>query len=249
MIITPYKTKPVTKGAVLTDILDTYLPALKENDIVIITSKIVSICQGRMTKFASEEEKLELVKKECQFYIENDATRKYHMLLTIANNILIPNGGLDESNGDGYLILWPKDPMTEAARVWEYLRNKYHLTHLGVIITDSHTTPLRWGTNGLGLAWCGFDSLNTYIGKPDIFGRPLQVTKANILDGIAAGVVVTMGEGNECMPLAVASDMPFVHFTEAPPSTEEIENLKITIDDDLYSPVLTSSPWEKGQTA
>lgn len=249
MIITPYKTKPVTKGAVLTDILDTYLPTPKENDIIIITSKIVSICQGRITKIANEEEKLKLAMQESQFYIENAATRRYNMLLTVTDNILIPNAGIDESNGDGYAILWPTDPMAEAARVWDYLRNKHHLNHLGILITDSHTTPLRWGTNGMGIAWCGFESLNTYIGQPDIFGRPLQVTKANILDGIAAGVVVTMGEGNECMPLAIASDLPFVRFTNAPPTQEEKDNLKISLDDDLYSPILTSSPWTKGNAA
>ena len=35
---------------------------------------------------------------------------RYHMTLTIKQGMLIPTAGIDESNGDGYYILWPRDP-------------------------------------------------------------------------------------------------------------------------------------------
>lgn len=247
MNITAYKTKAVVSGDRLTAILDESLPQLHNGDIVVITSKIVSICQGRIQKATTDEKKYALIRDESQYYIENDATRRYHMALTVTNNILIPNSGIDESNGNAYYILWPEDPQGEAAHIWKHLTKKYNLTTIGVIITDSHTTPLRWGTTGIGIAWCGFQALNSYIGKPDIFGRPLEVTKANILDGFSAAAVLTMGEGNEQTPLAVISDVPFVTFQNRPPTQEETESLVITLDDDLYSPILTSAPWSKGK--
>ncbi|MFZ2025063.1 MAG: coenzyme F420-0:L-glutamate ligase [Microgenomates group bacterium] len=246
MEIQSYKTKQVVKGDQLHEVLDTSLPALNNGDVVVITSKIVSICQGRMQEAKTDVEKFALIRKEAQYIIENDATRKYHLALTVANNILIPNSGIDESNGNSFYILWPTDPMGVAEEVWKYLKAKHKIETLGVIISDSHTTPLRWGTTGIGIAWCGFEALNNYIGEPDIFGRPLAVTKANVLDGLSAAAVVVMGEGNEQTPLAVIKDAAFVRFQKNPPTKEEKDALPISLDDDIYSPILTPAPWEKG---
>ncbi|MFH0750052.1 MAG: coenzyme F420-0:L-glutamate ligase [Candidatus Gottesmanbacteria bacterium] len=246
MEITVYKTRQVVSGDSLHAIIDAAIPTIVNGDIVVVTSKIVSICQGRIQKATTEEEKFKLIRDEAQYYIENDATRRYHMALTVTANILIPNSGIDESNGNAYYILWPKNPMEAAKELWMYLKEKHQLDTLGVIITDSHTTPLRWGTTGIGIAWCGFAALNNYIGKPDIFGRPLEVTKANILDGLSAAAVVVMGEGNEQTPLALIRNTPFVQFQNQPPTKEEADSLIITLDDDLYSPILTSAPWKKG---
>lgn len=246
MQIQSYKTKAVVQGDDLHTVIDEAIPELHDEDIVVVTSKIVSICQGRMQKVTTEEDKFELIRKESEYFIENDATRKYNLALTITNGILIPNSGIDESNGNHYFILWPAKPMDAAKEIWEYLKTTHHLKKLGVIITDSHTTPLRWGTSGIGIAWCGFKALNTYIGKPDIFGRPLEVTKASIIDGLSAAAVVTMGEGNEQTPLAIIRDASFVEFSEEPPTQEEIDSFPISFDDDLYSPILKPAAWEKG---
>lgn len=246
MEITAYKTKPVIKGDNLFDILDISLPPLQNGDIVVITSKVVSICQGRLKEATTDEEKFKLIRQEAQYIIENDATRKYHLALTVTNNILIPNSGIDESNGNAYYILWPTDPMSVAKDTWSHLKTIHNINTLGIIITDSHTTPLRWGTTGIGIAWCGFHALNNYIGTPDIFGRPLEVTKANVLDGLAAAAVVVMGEGNEQTPLAIIKNATCARFSKKPPTKEEIDALPISLDDDIYSPILTPAPWEKG---
>jgi len=246
MDIQAYKTKAVVKGDNLHEVIDHALPTLNNGDIVVITSKIVSICQGRIQPVTTDKDKFALIRKEAQYIIENDATRKYHLALTVANNTLIPNSGIDESNGNDYYILWPSDPMGAAEEAWKYLKAKHNIETLGVLITDSHTTPLRWGTTGIGIGWCGFDALNNYIGEPDIFGRPMAVTKANVMDGLAAAAVVVMGEGSEQTPLAVIKNAPFVRFQKNPPTQEEKDALPISLDDDIYSPILTPAPWEKG---
>ena len=48
-----------------------------------------------------------------------------------------------------------------------------YLKKVGVIITDSKTTPLRWGTSGVAISYSGFSPLKNYIGSPDIFGKEM----------------------------------------------------------------------------
>jgi F420-0:gamma-glutamyl ligase len=61
MKITPIKTKKVEIGDKLFDILDESLPQLKENDVVVVTSKIISITQGRVLKNNGKIDKTELI--------------------------------------------------------------------------------------------------------------------------------------------------------------------------------------------
>lgn len=245
MIVTAYKTGKITTRASLFPILDQYLPILAEGDIAVITSKIVSICQGRVVPNDGTTDKYERIRREADATIEDAKLKRWGVILTIKDDIVIPNAGIDESNGNGYFILWPKDIHKIAADIWQHFRTKHRLKRLGVIISDSHTTPLRWGTTGMGLAWAGFVALNNYIGQPDIFGRKLRVTKANVLDGLSAAAVLTMGEGNEQTPLAVIRDCTLVTFQDRPPTKDEIAALRISLGEDIFSPLLTAVRWKQ----
>jgi F420-0:gamma-glutamyl ligase len=75
----------------------------------------------------------------------------------------------------------------------------------------------------------------------------MEVTKANILDGLAAAAVAVMGEGSEQTPIAVIRDTPFVTFVERPPSEKEINDMRIPLELDLYAPILSSVSWQKGK--
>lgn len=243
MIVRAIKTEKVTPGSInLFEIFDKYLPLLNEQSVVAVTSKVVSICEEQIVKIGSIE-KEKLIEHEADYFLPPEKS-KYNITLTIKNNILIPTAGIDESNGAGYYILWPKNAQRSANRIRNYLVKKYNLRHLGVIITDSKTTPLRWGTTGIAIAYAGFMALNDYIGKPDIFNYELRVTKANIADGLAAVAVVTMGEGQEQTPLAIIEDVPFVRFQARNPTKKELEELKINREDDLYAPLLNTANWQ-----
>ncbi len=246
MIVTPYKTPKITAGANLLDVLDANLPKIMEKSVVVVTSKIVSICEGSVIKNDGSVDKRNLIHKEAQFYMEEECLPKYGIILTIKNDMLIASAGIDESNGNGYFILWPKDATASAITIWNHLRARDHIKQVGVIIADSRTVPLRWGTLGVGIGWCGFDPLNNYIDSPDIFGRNLHVTKASVLDGLAAAAVLVMGEGNEQTPIAVIADVPMVHFQTHPPTKEEIKALRISVKEDIYSPLTNSKKWQKG---
>lgn len=246
MIVQSIKThKITTKDKNIFDILDKYVNEITEGSILAVTSKIVSICEGSIVE-ANSVDKKDLVFREADFWLPPSLS-KYDFSLTIKDGILLPTAGIDESNGAGYYILWPKNPQKTANDIRKYLIDRFGVKKVGLIITDSKTTPLRWGTTGVCVAHCGFSALNNYIGKPDIFGREMLATKANIADALAVSAVLLMGEGSEQTPLAVIEDAAFVEFQDRNPSQVEIEGLKISIEDDLYAPLLTSVNWEKGK--
>jgi len=234
-----------TKDQNVLAILDAYLPTLHDGTILAITSKIIAICQGRVVPIGTVD-KHTLIAQEAEYFLPPDLN-KYHMTLTIKHGLLIPTAGIDESNGDGFYVLWPQAHQQTANEVRAYVQRRFGCQHLGIIITDSKTTPLRRGVTGIALAYSGFHALNNYVGTVDLFGRPLRMTQVNVVDALATAAVLIMGEGNEQTPLAVVSDLPFVTFQERDPSAEELQQLRIALEDDLYGPLFSSVQWHKGQ--
>jgi len=163
----------------------------------------------------------------------------------VKRDILIASAGIDESNGDGYYVLWPQDPQSSANIIREHMRKKFGYP-VGVIITDSRITPMRRGTVGLGLAHSGFAGLRNYVGSKDIFGEyEYKYSYASIIDGLAAAAVVLMGEGAQRTPLILIEDIEFVTFQDRNPQKQELDKLRITLEDDMYSEMLKMIPWDK----
>ncbi len=244
MHIKAIKTHAITtQGTDILAVLDAYLPALADRTIIVVTSKIVSLCESRVASKQSTS-KAALIKREANQYIPG-TENQYGFSLTITHNTLIASAGIDESNAAGDYVLWPRDPQASANAIRAYLAKR--CANVGVIIADSKTTPLRRGVTGMALSHSGFASLNDYVGKPDIFGRKFTVAKANVADGLAAAAVVVMGEGSEQTPLATITDVPFVTFTNTNPREEELNELTITPDEDLYAALLAHAPWRRGQ--
>lgn len=243
MHIQTIRTHKIQPQDQLEDILSSYFRNLQEGDVVAITSKIISILEGRFVPQA-QTDKLQLIHQEADLILDTNL-HPYGIQLTIKHGILIPSSGIDASNGpDQTYILYPKNPQKTAHRIWQYLKTWHQLEHLGVILTDSHTTPLRRGVTGIGLAWCGFVPNRSYVGEPDLYGRPLQFTHINVLDALAASAVLMMGEGKEQTPLALIRGAPHLSFLDRPPNSEDITNLKIPLSEDLYAPFLDPSKWK-----
>ncbi len=241
MKITPVKAGIVSPFADITEVLSGALSAVPENSILAITSKIVSLCEGNIIR-QEDCEKSELIKREADLYLPKGGN-PYDVYLTIKNNVLIPNAGIDESNSDGYYVLWPKDPQASAQRCWQFIREQCQLKNIGVMITDSTDTPLKWGVTGICIAHCGFAAVNNHIGTKDLFGKPLRMTKVNAADGLAAAAVLCMGETNEQTPLALLEDLPFVRFQQGPPTQEELQAAHIALNEDIFGQLLTAAHW------
>ncbi|MDZ4323123.1 MAG: putative folate metabolism gamma-glutamate ligase [Alphaproteobacteria bacterium] len=243
MHVKAIKTHLIQPGELLEDILDRHLLSISEQAILVITSKIISICQGRVLPKTSVSKEA-LIKQEANAIAQTEEN-PYGLYLTIKDNILIPSAGIDESNGDEVYILYPKDIQNTAIALWNYVRKKHSLEHLGVIITDSHTTPLRRGVTGIALGWCGFEPLYSYVGKTDLYDKSLRVTQINLLDALATSSVLVMGEGNEQTPLAVINDAPKISFLSRPPTPAEEQSILIPMEEDLYAPLLMGTTWLK----
>ncbi len=246
MKVTAIKTCKITiRNKNLYKILDRYILTLKEKSILVITSKIIAICEGRLVRIGKIE-KDTLIEREANYFLPSEEN-PYHFSLTIKNNILVASAGIDESNGNGYYILWPKNPQKTANGIRRYLVKRFSLTQVGVIITDSKTTPQHWGVTGIAITHSGFKALNDYRGKSDIFGRKFKATQVSVMDGLAATAVLVMGEGREQTPLAIVEDVPFVRFQQRDPTKKELQELKISLAEDLYAPLLTSVQWREGE--
>jgi len=249
MLVKAVKTRPLIppKDDLLSVIRESILK-LEERSIIVITSKVVSIWQGRCVKIIQNSkfkiQKSELIKKEADFYIDARVVPPAgQIMLTIKDNILIPTSGIDESNANGYYILWPEKPFSAAKELYNFIKKEYKLKNFGIIISDSHIAPLRTGTIGIGLAYYGFNPLRDYRGKKDIFGRKLKFSQTNIVDSLSDAAVYVMGEGSEQTPIAIIEDAGDIEFSE-----KEFDSLKISIDEDIYSPFLKSVKWKKGSS-
>jgi len=201
-----------------------------EGKVIAITSKIVSLAEKR-TINKTEISKLDLVKKEADVYIGPGG---FGAELTVKHGILIPSSGIDESNAqENFYILYPKDPYESAHKIWKFLKHEFKLKNCAVILTDSHTTPLRRGVTGISLAHWGFKATRSLIGKADLFGRELKFTHVDLVDAIASMAVLIMGEADDCVPLALVSGVK-LEYSE----TSSSEEIKIDPENDLYHPIL-----------
>lgn len=242
MYIKAIKTHIIEQNDTLEDLLDSYMTNLSEEDILVITSKIISVLQGRKID-KNLIDKQSLIQQESDLWLEPDKEYAHQVCLTIKNNILIPSAGVDESNSNDQYIIYPNNIPQVATNIWQHLKDRFNLSKIGVLITDSHSTILRRGVIGIALGWCGFKPLYSYINRPDIYDRPLQITQVNLLDSLAAAAVLVMGEGNEQTPFAIIKDAPRLNFVDRPPSLEEQKSLIIKMEDDLYAPLLCSVKW------
>ena len=247
MIIEPIKTKKLIPPK--DDLFAAIRSAIKkipERSVFVVTSKVVSIHEGRCVPVEDIADKDDLIKAEADFYIPRDKKMPW-VMHTIKHNLFIPTAGIDESNANGHYILWPKNPKRSARLIYTWLRATYRLKECGVIITDSRSAFLRRGVLGTSLSHYGFIPLKDYRNTLDLFGRELHVTQSNIPDAIAAASVLAMGEGAEQTPLAIVTGLSSIIFQDKPARTrKQFSSFEISPKDDLYAPLFSGIRWHKG---
>ena len=187
----------------------------KNNDIVVISSKFVSMSEGSIVKLSS----IKATKRARDLSIQNHMDAKlaelvlreseYVMsgvpgfLLAIRDGMIAPNAGIDKSNvPKGHAILYPRDPFGTA----EKLRLRFLAQlgiRVGIVIADSRLMPTRIGTTGVAIGCAGFEPVEDLRGKRDLFGNILRVTFKATADAIATMGVMVMGESDESTPVAV----------------------------------------------
>ena len=187
----------------------------RSGDIIVISSKYVSMSEGSLLKldkikvsnkartiaamFEMDPKIAQITLRESDYILGGIPG----FLLSIRDGMIAPNAGIDKSNvPPGFVIPYPNDAFKTA----ENLRLKFLLNcmiRVGIVIADSRLMPTRIGTVGVAIACSGFEPVEDERGKKDLFGNSLRVTLRAVADGLAATGVAIMGEGSESIPAVV----------------------------------------------
>ncbi len=232
MIIHPMRTSVFKEGDDVFSFITRYYKKIPERSVLVVTSKIVALAEKRTAFVHTAQEKERYIRAESEFAIPT----KY-VWLTIKDGMVMASAGIDESNANGKLIFLPKNSFVAAQHLRKKLQKKYGVRHLGVLITDSRTIPLRAGVTGVALGYAGFSGIRDYRGMPDIFGRKLKFSRTDVADSLATAAVLLMGEADEQQPLALIQKAP-VTFCER----VDRQELHINIEDDMYRPLFAAMP-------
>lgn len=222
-VLTPVLRPP---QADLRAVLRSSLPALEDGDVLVISSKVVALDEGRCVPVAGADKEA-LVAAEAELVIPRPY---WNRPLTVARHAFVGSAGIDQSNGDGHYILLPEDVFLSARRLWEWLRTEYGLAQCGVIVSDSASTPFRLGASGVALSWWGIEPLRSHIGRRDLFGRPIVAERSNVVDPIAAAAVLVGGEVDESTPVVIARGISGLTFTDRDTRSE----LLAPFSDDIF---------------
>lgn len=193
---------------------------LKDGDILVVTSKVVSVTEGRSIPFSKIQpgDEAKALSKEAklppefiQIVLDNSKSHTGLVpgaLTTLNKYGLLANAGADLSNaGPDKVIVFPKDPKESAKMLHDAIKESG--INVGIILADSRMTPLRSGTIGLALATYGFNPIVDERGKMDLYGRPMKVTTRAVADQLASAAELVMGETDERIPFVVIRGYSF----------------------------------------
>ncbi|OGY58507.1 MAG: hypothetical protein A3C03_00135 [Candidatus Colwellbacteria bacterium RIFCSPHIGHO2_02_FULL_45_17] len=228
MVVRAVKTRVFRENEDLFAFITKHVRRLPEKSVLVITSKIVALSEGRTHNDSSTKAKERLIKSESEW-----AMKTKYTWITIKDGTVMASAGIDASNAKGKLILLPKDSYKSARDIRKRLQAHYRVKKFGVLITDSRLFPLRAGIVGVALGYAGFKGIRDYRGTKDIFGRTLTISRTDVADSLATAAILEMGEGKEQQPLAVITDAS-IEFTDRSPSRRE---LVMDPSEDIYRPL------------
>ena len=210
---------------VLLESLDASGLSLVDNDIITIAETPLGTTEGRVVKLSevqvSDEakklgERYEILPEVAELIIQ-EADEILggipRVVLTIKNNTLMANAGVDKSNiPPGHASLLPIDSRASADRIRTEIKKRTGKT-IGVMVIDSRTQPLRLGNIGMALGVAGFRPVADDRGRQDLFGNEMRITRRAIADNLASACTAVMGESDESVPIALIRDAP-VEFVD-----------------------------------
>lgn len=235
MKITPVKTALFKPQEDLASFIIKSVSTVQENTVLAVASKLFCLWKGTVLPYESEEQKEKLIQQESDFALQTSLC-----WLTVKDGMVMTNAGIDESNADGKLLLFPPDMYKLAAQLRAELCKAWNVKNLGLVVTDSMILPLRAGVIAGAVAYAGFKGVRDERGRTDLFGRPLKVTLINVADSLATSAALCMGEGSEQQPLALIENAPVEFVDEVPPN-----EIKYPVEDDLYAPLFKAVGYHK----
>ncbi|HEV7582668.1 MAG TPA: coenzyme F420-0:L-glutamate ligase [Mycobacterium sp.] len=186
-------------------------PWLRDSDVVVVTSKVVSKCEGRLVAAPEDPEARDELRRKL---VDDEAVRvlarKGRTLITENRLGLIQAAaGVDGSNvGRTELALLPVDPDASAAALRAALREKLGVD-VAVVITDTMGRAWRNGQIDAAIGAAGLAVLHGYSGAIDEHGNELVVTEIAVADEVAAAADLVKGKLT-AMPVAVVRGLTVI---------------------------------------
>ena len=211
-----------------TDIIDLVLKStvINDYDILIFSQKIISKNEGRIVDLSSVNPSLlasgiassygkdprlvELILSESKRIV-----RMQDSVIIVESNhgFVCANAGIDESNvRDGYVTMLPEDPDQSADKLKKQIEQRTK-KNTAVIISDTFGRPFRLGQANIAIGIAGMEPIIDYKGKPDTFGKILQVTAIAVADELCSASELVMGKVENC-PVAIIRNFKF-DFSDA----------------------------------
>ena len=191
---------------------------LLDNDVLVVTQKIVSKAEGRLVaidpddplshKVLVEEEAVRIVRRRGDLII----TETKH-------GFVCANSGIDLSNVErGQAALLPIDSDRSARRIRDIVKAKLGV-NVGVIVSDTFGRPWRKGVTDVAIGVAGIAGVLDLRGTPDALGRVMQVTEIAVADELACAAELVMGKSNG-IPVGIVRGADAAWFRES--SMDEI---------------------------
>ncbi|GLV83693.1 coenzyme F420:L-glutamate ligase [Streptomyces lavendulae subsp. lavendulae] len=178
-------------------------PGLRDGDVLLVTSKIVSKAEGRIVTAASREEAIDA--ETVRVVARRGALR----IVEDRRGLVMAAAGVDASNtAPGTVLLLPADPDASAARIRAGLRELLSVD-VGVIVTDTFGRPWRSGLTDVAIGACGVRVLDDLRGGTDAHGNPLSATVVATADELAAAGDLVKGKAAG-LPVAVVRGLGHV---------------------------------------
>src|SRR6266852_5244028 len=188
----------ITAGADLAALIAGAATGLRDGDILVVTSKIVSKAEGRVVTVPREQ----AIEAETVRVV---ARRGATTIAQTRHGLVLAAAGVDESNtAPGTVVLLPEDPDESARRLRKTLHGRTGLNpgSLGVIVTDTMGRPWRAGQTDNAVGVAGVIPVRDHRGEADTFGNILEVTVAAVADEIASAADLVKGKSRH-VPVAV----------------------------------------------
>jgi coenzyme F420-0:L-glutamate ligase / coenzyme F420-1:gamma-L-glutamate ligase len=205
----------ITAGSDLAALLTAAIQAdLRDGDILVVTSKIVSKAEGRVVAVPREQ----AIEAETARVV---ARRGATTIAQTRHGLVLAAAGVDESNtAPGTVVLLPEDPDESARRLRKALHVRTGRT-VGVVITDTMGRPWRAGQTDSAIGAAGVVPVRDYRGEADTFGNILEVTVAAVADEIAAAADLVKGKSRG-VPAAVVRGLAELVTEQDGPGAREL---------------------------
>src|SRR5580704_7741259 len=170
-------------------------PVLLDGDILVVTSKVVSKAEGRVTAMTRDD----AIAAETVRVV---ARRGPTTISQTRHGFVMAAAGVDESNtAPGTVVLLPEDPDESARRIRKALHARAGVS-VGVVVTDTFGRPWRAGQTDTAIGAAGVLPVLDHRGEADAWGNTLDVTVAAVADEIAAAGDLVKGKALQ-LPVAL----------------------------------------------